>query len=223
MMQIHIDNGMDRDQLIQQVFLFIIAGSNSTAHALRMTLLSLITTSSASAALVAEIRSAASRITVPISWADAQALPYLQAVVREGLRMWPPVQGLGFKRVPPGGDVISGLFVPGGTEVGQGFFAIGRSVAVWGDDADIFRPERWLEADDERLRVMNAAVDTHFGAGKYSCLGKPIAMMELTKAVFELMRNYEFAILNAECPIKTQTSVFMSASDFWVRATRRVL
>jgi cytochrome P450 len=199
MMQIHIDNGMDRDQLIQQVFLFIIAGSNSTAHALRMTLLSLITTSSASAALVAEIRSAASRITVPISWADAQALPYLQAVVREGLRMWPPVQGLGFKRVPPGGDVISGLFVPGGTEVGQGFFAIGRSVAVWGDDADIFRPERWLEADDERLRVMNAAVDTHFGAGKYSCLGKPIAMMELTKAVFEV------------CPLSD-----VSASVLWL-------
>ncbi|KAI9172175.1 Cytochrome P450 monooxygenase ABA1 [Paramyrothecium foliicola] len=223
MMQAHIKNGMDRDQLIQQVFLFIIAGSNSSAHALRMTILSLVTTPTALAALLDEIRAVASKVSTPISWAESQTLPYLQAVVREGLRMWPPVAGLGFKLVPPEGDYINGYFVPGGTQIGQGFFGIGRSKLVWGDDADVFRPERWLNVEGEQLRKMNAAVDTHFGAGKYSCLGKSIAMMELYKAIFELTKRFEFAVLDAERPINTQTSVFLFASDFWVRITERAL
>lgn len=100
--------------------------------------------------------------------------------------MWPPVSGLGFKRVPPGGEHINGYFVPGGTEIGQAFLAVGRSKRIWGADADIFRPERWLCASPDDLKRMNHAVDTHFGGGKFSCLGKPIAMMELNKTVYEV-------------------------------------
>ncbi|KAG4293831.1 hypothetical protein FPRO06_00416 [Fusarium proliferatum] len=221
MMQMHISNGMNEEELIQQAFISIIAGSNTTAHALRMIILSLITNPSAYRSLIAEIRGVTSTVGSPISWAQTQTLPYLQAVIREGLRMWPPVAGLGFKQVPPEGDTISGFFVPGGTQVGQGFYAVGRSRLVWGDDADVFRPERWLLADEDRLRDMVATLDTHFGHGKYSCLGKPIALMEIHKAVFELFKRYDFAILNAERPIKTQTSVFLFASDFWVTITQR--
>ncbi|SPJ72333.1 related to pisatin demethylase (cytochrome P450) [Fusarium torulosum] len=220
MMQAHINSGMNEEELIQQVFISIIAGSNTSAHALRMIILSLITNPTAYAALITEIRQSASTFNTPISWAQTQTLPYLQAVVREGLRMWPPVAGLGFKQVPPEGDTINGFFVPGGTQVGQGFYAVGRSRLVWGEGADVFRPERWLLAEGDRLRDMIAAFDTHFGHGKYSCLGKPIALMEIHKAVFELIKRYDFAVLNAERPIKVQTSVFLFASDFWVKITR---
>lgn len=151
-----------------------------------MTLLSIITSPPAYNALIDEIRRASPAVSSPITWAQAQTLPYLQAVIREGLRMWPPVGGLGFKTVPPEGDHVNGYFVPGGTEIGQGFHGVGRSKAVWGPDADVFRPERWLDATGDRLKEMTDAVDTHFGYGKYSCLGKPIAMMELHKAVFEV-------------------------------------
>lgn len=151
-----------------------------------MTILSLITTPIAYASFLAEIQQAAASVSCPITWAQAQELPYLRAVVREGLRLWPPVAGLGFKLVPPEGDHLSGYFVPGGTQVGQGFHGLGRSKAIWGEDANTFHPERWLLANEEELRRMVAAVDTHFGAGKYSCLGKPIALMELHKAIFEV-------------------------------------
>ncbi|EHK25117.1 uncharacterized protein TRIVIDRAFT_32994 [Trichoderma virens Gv29-8] len=223
MMQAHIDNGMTKNDLIQQVFLSIIAGSNSSAHALRMTLLSLITSPPAYSALIDEIRRASPSVSSPITWAQTQSLPYLQAVIREGLRMWPPVGGLGFKTVPPEGDYLNGYFVPGGTEIGQGFHGLGRSKAVWGPDADVFRPERWLAAQGDALRDMTNAVDTHFGYGKYSCLGKPIALMELHKAVFELVRRFDFCVVNPETPIKTTASIFLFASDFWVTLTKRNL
>ncbi|KPM37142.1 hypothetical protein AK830_g9413 [Neonectria ditissima] len=221
MMQAHINNGMTKEELIQQVFISIIAGSNSSAHVLRMIILSLITNPTAYASLIAEIRHSAPLLSTPIAWTETQTLPYLQAVVREGLRMWPPVGGLGFKQVPPEGDTVNGYFVPGGTQIGQGFYAVGRSRLVWGEDADVFRPERWLIADGDELKRMVAAVDTHFGHGKYACLGKPLALMEIHKAVYELMKRYDFAVLNAEQPIKTTTSVFLFASDFWVRITKR--
>ncbi|KAL7956776.1 cytochrome P450 [Trichoderma compactum] len=223
MMQAHIDNGMTKIDLIQQVFLSIIAGSNSSAHALCMTLLSLITSPPAYNALIDEIRRASTTVSSPITWAQTQSLPYLQAVIREGLRMWPPVGGLGFKTVPPEGDYLNGYFVPGGTEIGQGFHGVGRSKAVWGPDADVFRPERWLVAQGDGLKDMTNAVDSHFGYGKYSCLGKPIALMELHKAVFELVRRFDFCIMNPETPIKTTASIFLFASDFWVTITKRNL
>ncbi|PTB55260.1 hypothetical protein M431DRAFT_520506 [Trichoderma harzianum CBS 226.95] len=223
MMQAHIDNGMTKNDLIQQVFLSIIAGSNSSAHALRMTLLSLITSPPAYSALIDEIRRASSTVSSPITWSQTQSLPYLQAVIREGLRMWPPVGGLGFKTVPPEGDYLNGYFVPGGTEIGQGFHGVGRSKTVWGPDANVFRPERWLVAQGDGLKDMINAVDTHFGYGKYSCLGKPIALMELHKAVFELVRRFDFCVMNPETPIKTTASIFLFASDFWVTLTKRNL
>ncbi len=57
---------------------------------------------------------------------------------------------------------------------------------LWGNDADVFRPERWVDANPEEWRSMNTMLDLNFGSGKYSCLGKPIAMMELNKVFVEV-------------------------------------
>jgi cytochrome P450 len=45
-------------------------------------------------------------------------MPYLQAVIKEGLRIFPPVAGLMSKEVPPGGDAFNGLYIPEGTKIG---------------------------------------------------------------------------------------------------------
>ncbi|KAJ3494719.1 hypothetical protein NLG97_g3900 [Lecanicillium saksenae] len=217
----HTYPGVTKEDMIQQGFVTIIAGSNSTAHTIRMTLLSTITAPSAHKALLHEIDAARQHVQDPISWREIQGLPYLQAVVKEGLRMWPPVSGLGFKRVPPGGEHVNGYFVPGGTEIGQAFLAVGRSKAIWGPDADIFRPERWLHACPADLKKMNSAVDTHFGGGKFSCLGKPIAMMELHKTIYELMKRFDMSVVNPDKPMKSKASIFICDTDFWVTLRKR--
>ncbi len=58
------------------------------------------------------------RISSPIQDSEAKALPYLQACIKEGLRMFPPVTSLFPKIVPPEGDTFNGVFLPGGTEIG---------------------------------------------------------------------------------------------------------
>jgi cytochrome P450 len=118
-------------------------------------------------------------------------MPYLQAVIREGLRLYPPATGLLQKAVPRGGATLHGYQLPEGTQVGQSVGGFLRSKGLFGDDVNVFRPERWLEAaaaDDggARLKEMQAAVDLVFGFGKYQCLGKQIALTELNKVFVEV-------------------------------------
>ena len=57
-------------------------------------------------------------VSDPVKDSEARALPYLQACIREGLRLFPPASGLLKKVVPPEGDSLNGVFLPGGTEIG---------------------------------------------------------------------------------------------------------
>lgn len=90
------------------------------------------------------------------------------------------------KVVPPEGDVIDGIFLPGGTAVGQNLFSTMRAHEHWGDDADIFRPERFMEVDAHTRTSMERLVDMVFGYGRFGCGGKPLAIMELNKVLFEV-------------------------------------
>ncbi len=167
-----------------------IAGSDSTATAVRMTLLCLLNTPAALDSLRKEIDVgvAAGRISSPIRDDEAYQLPYLQAVIKEGIRMFPPSTGHNYKQVPKGGAEVLGYFLPEGTQLGVNIHCLMRDRATFGPDADVFRPERWLEAakDEERLKEMAGTVDLAFGHGKFQCPGKTIAAMELNKVFVEV-------------------------------------
>lgn len=194
-----------------------------------MTLLCLLTNPSAYLTLQREIDDAIrtgqlSGAPVVVAESSARALPYLQAVIKEGLRFYPPVMGLGSKQVPAEGDVIHGHFVPAGTQIGMNFFGLMRSRDIWGADADSFRPERWLEAERDQpatARRMAAVVDLDFGSGKYQCLGRAIAVMELNKVFVELLRRFDFALVDPQRPIRARSAIFWVADDFWLRVTKR--
>ncbi|KAM7201691.1 putative cytochrome p450 [Rhypophila sp. PSN 637] len=229
MLQAFIKSGMDYDELVQHMFVQIVAGSVTTAAAIRHTLLALICSPSSYMALRKEIDEAVAEgrisATEVITNPEAQSLPYLQAVIKEGLRMWPPATGLGSKQVPKGGDEICGYFVPEGTQIAHNFSGIMCLEVVFGKDAKVFRPERWLgnssRGQDDRLQVMNMVVDLAFSHGKYLCLGKKIALLELNKIFVELLRRYDFSLVDPHNPIKSKSGVFWLASDLWLRVSRR--
>jgi cytochrome P450 len=154
-----------------------------------MAILCLLTTPSALRTLQLEIDEAiaAGRISSPIRDSEARQLPYLQAVIKECIRVYPPQTGLNYKEVPKGGASLFGYHLPAGTQVGVGIFRLTRSKEMYGPDADVFRPERWFEVEDEdQLREMSNVIELVFGHGKYQCLGKTIAAMELNKILVEV-------------------------------------
>lgn len=61
-----------------------------------------------------------------------------------------------------------------------------RREDIWGDDAEQFRLERFLEVTPEKRREMEAVADLTFGCGQFRCLGRNLAFLELNKILFEV-------------------------------------
>ncbi|PNS20907.1 Isotrichodermin C-15 hydroxylase [Sphaceloma murrayae] len=224
-----IKRGLTQEELESETLTQITAGSDSTASALRMTLHYVCTTPEVQARLLAEVRSAirqglASRPI--IKDAEARRLPYLQACVKEGLRMYPPVTGLLAKQVPPEGATIDGKFAPGGTWIGQNSWGMQRRTDIYGVDVDIFRPERWLlqdNSEEEAARVakMTETVGLVFGYGRFGCLGRGVATMELNKGLIELLLRYNFQPVNIAHPFDELCVGFFVHENMWFRVTPR--
>ena len=113
-------------------------------------------------------------------------MPYLQAVIKEGLRIFPPAVGLVSKDVPPGGDTFNGVFLPEGTKIGYCGLGLFRIKEIWGEDVHAFRPERWLDSSPEQIHNMETNMELIFGYGRWQCLGKNVAVIELNKVFVEV-------------------------------------
>jgi cytochrome P450 len=100
--------------------------------------------------------------------------------------MRPPLIGYFPKVVPPGGEEILGYHLPAGTAIGTNMSAVLSSTDLFGPDADLFRPERFLKLDEGRRKQMERDVELAFGNGQWMCVGKTIASMEIYKSVFEV-------------------------------------
>lgn len=132
-----------------------------------------------------------------VTFAEAQKLPYLQAVIQEAFRIH-PAAGLPLERiVPPQGAEIAGHYVKGGTIVGCSAWVIHRREEIFGPDVDNFNPERWLpypardhEEESERLKRMNGMM-FQFGMGSRTCIGKNISLLEIYKVVPSLLRRFD--------------------------------
>ncbi|OQD77525.1 hypothetical protein PENDEC_c002G05703 [Penicillium decumbens] len=161
-----------------------------------------------------------------ITATQTRQLPYLQAVIREALRVWPPVVNIFSRDVPTGGDtlVVDGesVFLPGGVCIDYSAYSMHQSEKIYGKDAKGFRPERWLEADPAALAVMIRTNDLIFGHGKFQCLGKAVAQIEIEKTVFELLRNFDLARINPTRPWDARNYLGLFAiSNMYVQVMER--
>lgn len=108
---------------------------------------------SAQAKLQKELDAALGSEDDPVSsFEEVKKLPYLQAVLDETLRIH-STSGIGLPRlVPEAGVVVNGKTFPEGTVLSVPSYTIHRDKEVWGEDADLFRPERWFERDQALLQ-----------------------------------------------------------------------
>ncbi|KAF2149936.1 cytochrome P450 oxidoreductase [Myriangium duriaei CBS 260.36] len=183
-------------QVLASCTSMIFAGSETTAISLSSVFYHLLKHPRVYAKLMQELDENASNGVIAdrdnhqVSWAEAQKLPYLDAVIQESFRMH-PAAGLILERItPPQGITICGEFVPGGVIVGCNAWVLHRRPEIFGEDVDSFRPERWLEASPSQLKEMKATM-FQFGAGPRTCIGKNISLLEIYKLVPTFLRNFE--------------------------------
>lgn len=149
------------------------------------------------------------------------AMPYTMSVFYEGLRLFPPIP-FEIKQVE-----AERLVLPDGTELQRGAlviwcsWALNRSRLTWGDDADEFRPERWLQPGGQRLVTRTASEFPVFHGGPRTCLGKKMAesMAVQTMAAVAYFFDFELADPTKERVTKTSLTLPMEGGlPCYVRA-----
>ncbi|KAI9048140.1 hypothetical protein LZ554_007935 [Drepanopeziza brunnea f. sp. 'monogermtubi'] len=216
----HEDNPerMTKTDLITMCQSNVGAGSDTTAITLSSIMYHLLKYPETYKRLREEIDTAAKegRIDDPITFKQSQSeLPYLQAVIKEALRVH-PATGLPMQRIVPAeGANIAGHFIPGGSSVGINSWVAHRNQRVFGEDAEYWRPERWLDIEEQSRGGEVERYMLAFGMGSRTCIGKNISLLEMSKVVPQLVRKFDFE-LDEECKgqLKCLNRWFVKQTNF---------
>ena len=205
------------------------AGSDTIASTLRAIFYHLLKNADSLSRLQTELDSAVAEKTISSpspTWTESQqSLPYLGAVIKEGLRMNPALS-LPLERVVPSEGLSlshengTRTFLPEGTVVGINPWVIHRSQHVFGVDAESWNPNRWLSKGETETKQMEHSL-LAFGAGKRSCLGKNIAMLELHKVVPALFLKFKIELDDPRKEWEVNNAWVLNQTGLIVRLTQR--
>lgn len=205
----------------------IFAGSDSTASTMQTFMWNVLNNRNVYDKLVHEILQADSNGELGdiISWQESQkSLPYFQACLKEAMRIGPAVGLAIYRKVPDQGAEIDGVFVPGGVEVAVNAWVLHRDQGIFGTDAEQYRPERWLAADDKEDEARVKRMERYmfqFGGGSHVCIGRNLALLEMNKVLPTLLRRYEFELEHPDREMKKHSSFFVVQSGLEVKMKRR--
>ncbi|KAI7582451.1 hypothetical protein KC343_g20224, partial [Hortaea werneckii] len=109
-------------------------------------------------------------------------------------------------------------FAPTGTQIGWNSWGMMRDPDVFGPDVEIYRPERWLpldasEKERERIVKMTETVGLCFGYGRFGCLGRGVATMELNKAILEILLRFNLQPCSLAKPFNEMVVGFYVHTD----------
>ncbi|EXJ78777.1 hypothetical protein A1O1_09179 [Capronia coronata CBS 617.96] len=186
----------------------IFAGSDSTASTMQSFCWYVLSNRRVYDKLAKEILSAESDLSEMVAYNEAQTLPYFQACLKEAMRIAPAVALNITRKVPPGGAEINGVKLPAGTAVAVNGWVLHRNQNVFGQDADVYRPERWLEGDKEKIKMMDRCM-FQFGGGSHVCIGRHLALLEMNKVLPQIFRRYDMRLVNPKKPLDHHSSFFV--------------
>ncbi|KAI0047420.1 cytochrome P450 [Auriscalpium vulgare] len=229
-------DGLTESEILGQMNTIVVAGFDTTTSATCRILHILATKPDVQNRLRREIRQgkleyrASQGLSDEHGWEDVHlpydslmALPYLDAVVRETLRVHPPTSLLG-RTTRQGttlplsrpvrstsGEEITSIAMPSGTNIIISILAANHNKEVWGPDASVWRPERWLNSSGERVGANSISQEaaaanngdikypgvyssmmTFLGGGR-ACIGFKFAEMEMKQVIASLISVMHFS------------------------------
>ncbi|EMD32543.1 hypothetical protein CERSUDRAFT_118598 [Gelatoporia subvermispora B] len=204
LLQGHNDDGnrMGPEELTSEAQVLLIAGSDTISNSTCATVYWVARHLNVQRNLQSELDGALADVSsdedsfvAPIDKIDN--LPYLNAVVDEGLRVHSAVGANLPRTVGPEGATVLGHSFQEGTILSVPAYSAHRDEQVWGLDCEEFRPERWLEADREQQELMKKAF-IPFSVGPRACVGRNLAKMQLLINIATIFRLYKVVLADQD-------------------------
>ncbi|KAL8590834.1 hypothetical protein ACOMHN_052185 [Nucella lapillus] len=180
---------------------FFAAGVDTTGHYLAFSLYAVARTPAVQHRLYQEVKGLTDQ---DISSGALHSAPYLRAVLKESLRMYPVAPGLG--RTLKKDAVLGGYHVPAGTNVAIHYDMAGKD-GRFVANPDTFLPERWLrQCSARRSSRENMAPYFHlpFGFGPRSCPGRRLASQEVAIGLTKILQRFHVVYQGGDLPIRMQ-------------------
>lgn len=202
------------EELVDNGMLFLTAGPNSTATAVEWAIYEITRNPEMQRRLRQEINTCLSP-TESESGAELlqnlQSLPYLKAICNEVIRYYPFVPLS--PRVAEKDTTLIGEHIPQGTIILTAVEAFNRDKSLWGPDADIFNPDRWLGEGEGSGGATNNYAMLTFGAGPGACIGQDYARAMIACLVAALIKNFDIELANAETAGRLKSAPIMKSEE----------
>ncbi|KAK3097574.1 hypothetical protein FSP39_011043 [Pinctada imbricata] len=182
------DPELSEEELLDEFMTFFVAGQETTGNLMAFMVMDLAQNPTVLSRLLREIDQVVGKKAV-ISYDDLNKLTYLDMVVKETLRLHPPVGQP--SRVTTKPMEVAGYTIPAGTMVGVALFSIARSEEFF-DDPLTYNPERFSPDAEKK-------VDTYtyfpFTLGPRTCIGRHFADIEAKTVMTKILQRYTFELV----------------------------
>ncbi|KAL0941300.1 bifunctional p-450:NADPH-p450 reductase [Colletotrichum truncatum] len=209
---------MTDESIIDNLITFLVAGHETTAATFSFTMYWLIKRPEVYRKVQQEIDSVVGE--GPIRQEHVGKLKYLSAVLRETLRFSAPIPA--FAREAKKDEILGGKYpVKAGETLVACLAKSHFDPAVYGDDAEEFKPERMLDENFDRLMKEFPNCWSPFGTGMRGCIGRAFAWQEMLLALAVLFQNFNFVAHNPNYDLKIAQTLTIKPKDFYIRAILR--
>ncbi|KAI9292854.1 cytochrome P450 [Neoconidiobolus thromboides FSU 785] len=196
-------------ELASEALSQIVAGSDSTANALTWFFYLLLKNPAKLEVLSNEINQKVNE-EKDISKINRSEMKYLKACIKESMRLISGVPDVLWRLIPKNGKVIEGYYLPEGTEVGSNAHTLHTSESLWGQDANEFKPERWIKHNQ---LIANNSKFIPFSVGNRACIGRNLAQTMMELIIIHLLTNFELELLSKDYTLTPQTLSFTAPKE----------
>jgi cytochrome P450 len=207
------DTRFTREELIDQLGVFFLAGHETTASVLTWVFFILSIRPDIAAKVRAEVEAVAGG--GPIDIDATKKLAYTRQVFRETLRLYPPITFL--PRVAMADTRLGGRRIRRGALIMIAPWVIHRHQALW-DNPDVFDPERFSPEREAKIRH---GTYLPFGLGPRICVGAAFAQTESALILARLLRRFDFEPIAPETVRPAARLTTRPADQVMMRVTRR--
>ncbi|TMW65596.1 hypothetical protein Poli38472_008238 [Pythium oligandrum] len=188
---------LEAKDLVAFIQAFVVAARDTTSHTLAWFFFALSKHPHIEAKIREEIArewpEVAGKPSAYLTMEHTKKLMYLEAVIRETLRLYPAAPSL-LREAACDKVICDDVLIRKGECVCISLFAMARNPHVWGHDAAEFKPERWIDPNTSELIHVPTAKFSTFSTGPRACLGMSFAMLELRITVANLLNWYRFDV-----------------------------